>query len=88
MNIERGAGQIPFFLRRLHGAVFAEAGNVWDEGAFHGEDAKRAIGAEARLDMDVAYGLVPLTFRLGFAKGLDEQGESQLLLNFWMPFGF
>ena len=33
VNIERGGGQTPFFWRRLHGAVFAEAGNAWDSGA-------------------------------------------------------
>ncbi|HSQ78150.1 MAG TPA: BamA/TamA family outer membrane protein [Nitrospirota bacterium] len=87
LNIEHGGGQTPFFLRRLHGAVFAEAGNVWDEGAFHESDIKRAVGAEARLDLDAVYGLLPLTLRLGVAKGLDEKGEWQLILNAWMPFG-
>lgn len=86
-NIERGGGQTPFFLRRLHGAVFGEAGNAWDEGAFHGSDLKRAVGAELRLDMDVAYGLLPVTFRIGFARGFDEEGESQVILSLWAPLG-
>jgi Tol biopolymer transport system component len=87
LNIEHGGGQTPFFLRRLHGAVFGEAGNAWDTGAFHGSDAKRAVGAELRLDLDFAYGLVPITLRLGVAKGLDEEGETQLIMNLWMPLG-
>lgn len=87
INIEHGGGQIPFFWRRLHGAVFAEAGNAWDSGVFHADDAKRAVGAELRLDTDFAYGLVPLTLRLGFARGLDEEGESQVLLSAWLPLG-
>ena len=86
VNIEHGGGQTPLFLRRLHGAVFAEAGNAWDEGAFHGSDAKRAVGAEARLDLDLAYRL-PLTLRIVVAKGLDDQGESQAYLGLWVPFG-
>jgi hypothetical protein len=85
-NIERGTGQGPFFFRRLHGAVFAEAGNAWNEGALHASDAKRAVGAELRLDLDFSYRL-PLTLRLGIAKGLDEQGLKQLTLNAWVPFG-
>ena len=86
-NIERGGGQTPVFVRRLHGAFFGEAGNAWDDGAFHASDAKRAVGAELRLDMDLAYGL-PLTLRLGYARGLDEQGESQVILNMWAPVMF
>ena len=86
-NIERGFGQTPFFFRRLHGAVFAEAGNTWDEGSLHESDAKRSVGAELRMDMDLGYYL-PITVRLGFAKGLDQEGENQLILNAWMPLGF
>ncbi len=85
VNIERGGGQTPFFFRRLHGAVFGEAGNAWD-GTFHGSDAKRAVGTELRMDMDFAYS-IPLTVRLVFAKGLDEQGESQVYIAVWVPFG-
>jgi hypothetical protein len=82
-NIERGGGQTPFFWRRLHGAVFAEAGNAWD-GEFHSSDAKRAVGAELRLDLSVAYNL-PVTLRLGFAKGLDDKGEGRVNIGLWMP---
>jgi Tol biopolymer transport system component len=83
INIERGAGQAPFFLRRLHGAVFAEAGNAWDN-EFHSSDAKRAVGAELRLDMSIAYHL-PVTLRLVLAKGLDEKGEGRVNIGLWMP---
>ncbi len=83
-NIERGGGQTPFFLRRLHGAVFAEAGNAWD-GEYRSSELKRAVGAELRLDMSVAYNL-PVTLRLVLAKGLDEKGESRAgLSGLWMP---
>ena len=82
-NIERGGGQTPFFMRRLHGAVFAEAGNAWD-GEFHSSDAKRSVGAELRLDLSVAYNL-PVTLRLVIAKGLDDKGEGLINVGLWMP---
>ncbi len=82
-NIERGGGQTPFFMRRLHGAVFAEAGNAWD-GEFHSSDAKRSVGAELRLDLSVAYN-APVTLRLVVAKGLDDKGEGRVNLGLWMP---
>ena len=87
VNVERRRRATPLFFRRLHGAVFAEAGNAWDEGAFHGEDAKRSVGAEARFDMDLAYGLLPVTLRFVIAKGLDDFGEFQSYISFWMPLG-
>ena len=83
VNIERGSGTIPFFSRRLHGAVFAEAGNAWD-GPFHSSDLKRSVGAEARLDIYLSY-FLPITFRLGIAEGLDEKGETQIIFGLWVP---
>jgi hypothetical protein len=83
VDIERGGGQAPIFLRRLHGAVFGEAGNAWD-GTFHSSDLKRAVGAEARLDLDLAYRL-PLTLRLGIARGLDEKKETMIIFGLWAP---
>lgn len=82
-DIEAGLSNTPVFIRRLHGAVFAEAGNAWNN-AFRSSEFKRAIGAELRLDTDLAYYL-PITFRLVIAKGLDEKGESQFYLSLWMP---
>jgi outer membrane protein assembly factor BamA len=82
-DIESGWGNAPVFLRRVHGAVFAEAGNAWDD-AFRSTDFKRSAGAEFRLDTDLAY-YVPITFRIVFAHGFDEKGESRVYLSFSMP---
>ena len=82
-NIESGWGNKPIFFRRLHGAVFAEAGNAWDNG-FHGPDFKRSIGAEGRVDTYFSYYL-PITFRLVLAKGLDDQRETLIYIALWMP---
>ncbi len=82
-NVEDGGSQGPFFVRRLHGAVFGEAGNAWD-GSFRASDFKRSVGAEARMDMDFAYRL-PITLRLGIAHGLDEKKETTLIFGLWVP---
>ena len=82
-NIEKGWDSKPVFLRRLHGAVFAEAGNAWDE-AFHKSDLKRSVGAELRFDFYLAYYL-PVTLRIVVADGLDENGLKQIYLGLWAP---
>ncbi len=82
-NIESGFGTAPVFLRRLHGAVFAEAGNAWD-GSFRSKDFKRSIGGELRLDTTLVYYL-PITFRFVVAKGLDDKGESFAYVSLWLP---
>lgn len=82
-NVERGAGSLPFFLRRVHAAVFAEAGNAWD-GTFHHTDLKRSVGAEMRFDLSLAY-FLPATLRLGIAAGLDEEGETYPTFGLWIP---
>lgn len=82
-NIEEGWDSKPVFFRRLHGAVFYEAGNAWN-GTFHSSELKRSVGAEARFDLYLAYYL-PVTFRLGIAKGLDEKGETLTYIGLWVP---
>jgi len=78
-----GWSSTPVFLRRVHGAVFAEAGNAWDN-AFRSREFKRSAGAEVRLDTNLAYYL-PITFRIVFAYGFDDKGESQVYVSLWMP---
>jgi hypothetical protein len=82
-NLERGADTGPFFSRRLHGAVFAEAGNAWD-GEFRTSALRRSVGAELRLNILFSYYL-PVTLRLVGARGLDEEGEKQFYFAFWVP---
>lgn len=82
-NMEHGWDTKAVFFRRLYGAIFLEAGNAWDT-VFHGPDLKRSIGAEARFDIYFAYYL-PVTLRLGAARGLDEKGETLAYLGLWVP---
>lgn len=80
-NIEMGAGNTPFFFKRLHGAIFAEAGNAWDD-VFQRKDMKRSVGAEARLDMTLAY-FLPATVRLGIFKALDDRRDKTMIVSIW-----
>ena len=82
-DIELGWSSAPIFLRRVHGAVFAEAGNAWDN-AFRSREFKRSAGAEVRFDTNLTYYL-PITFRIVFAHGFDDKGESQVYVSLWMP---
>jgi outer membrane protein assembly factor BamA len=85
-NIERGISNTPVFLRRFHGALFAEAGNAWDD-SFHIREFKSSVGAEARLDMYLAYYL-PITLRIGVAQGLDEKRDTRFIFNIWTPVSY
>ena len=80
-NIEWGVGNTPFFFKRVHGAVFAEAGNAWDA-AFNRKDLKRSVGAEASLDMTLGY-FLPITVRLGLYKALDDKRDKMAIVSIW-----
>jgi hypothetical protein len=82
-SLERGWDTTPFFFRRLHGAVFAEAGNAWD-GTFRSSELKRSAGTEARLDMTLGY-FLQVTLRLALAYGFDEKGGQMVYLGLWRP---
>jgi len=74
-NIERGHGTWPFFFQRTHADFFFDIGNAWNHDTKL-SDFKRGIGVEFEMDMTLGY-LLPVRFRLGFARGLDQNGESQ-----------
>lgn len=80
-NIESGAGNTPFFFKRLHGAAFVEAGNAWDD-AFNRNDIKRAVGVEASVDMTLGY-FLPTTVRWGLYKALDDQRDKMVVISIW-----
>lgn len=81
-NLEFGFSNTPFYFKRVHGAVFYEAGNAWD-GAFVSSDVKRAVGLEARLDMSLFYAL-PITVRAGLVQALDDKKETSVIANIWV----
>ncbi len=84
-NLEIGNGNSPFFLKRIHGAAFVEAGNAWDD-AYRGTDLKKSVGAEASLDMTLGY-FLPITVRCGLYKALDDQRDKSVVVSLWVaPF--
>ncbi|OFW03504.1 MAG: hypothetical protein A3H96_19865 [Acidobacteria bacterium RIFCSPLOWO2_02_FULL_67_36] len=64
-SVQRGFRTWPFFLRSVHGAVFADAGSAW-ETVFRRSEVKKALGVELSMDTIVGHAL-PLTFTAGMA---------------------
>lgn len=76
------------FMDSLVGAVFYDIGNAWD-GETDLEDFKQGVGGELRLNIGLQGGALPMTLRVGYAYGLDEDiGQSQVMygfnFNFWL----
>jgi outer membrane protein assembly factor BamA len=83
---QRGLGTGWLFFDSLAGAVFYDVGNAWD-GDTELSEFKQGVGAELRLNLGLKHGMLPLTVRLGYAYGLDDDiGESQFIGTF--TFGF
>jgi len=80
----RGSGTFPAFLEKLHGALFADAGQVWDDDrTFHGNDTKIGAGVELRADLTLGY-WAKVTPALGFAHGFNRGGENQLYFTLYL----
>ena len=78
MYIFKARNTKPFFLDRLHLAVFSDAGNVWGstKDEFDLSDTLVGVGLEVRLDLVLGYKL-KITPAIGIAQGLTEDGETQ-----------
>lgn len=81
--LDRGGVSLPLFLRRAHGALYAEAGGAGDGGLPPGE-LRRGVGAELRLDLFASYA-VPATAFAGVAFGLDKEGGVYPTIGFRVP---
>ena len=76
--ILRGRNTKPFFLDRLHGALFTDLGEAWDNNiGFSSERLKIGAGIEVRFDMTLGYWL-KITPTLGFAHGFNQDGETSV----------
>lgn len=83
-NILRGIGTVPAFLEKVHGAMFVDAGQVWDgDRTFHGNDTKLGAGVELRADMTIGY-WAKVTPAIGFAHGFNRDGENQLYFTLYL----
>jgi hypothetical protein len=68
-DVETGPWTLPVFLRRLHAALFADAGDAF---TFSRHDFHVHVGAGAELRAEVVLGwILPTDVRLGCARGLE-----------------
>jgi len=81
---QRGFRSLPFFVRHLHAAVFADAAHAWS-GGFRLDDVRTAFGAALGADVQVGHGL-PLTGTAGIARGLADQGETRFYFRAGLAF--
>lgn len=79
-----GPGTFPFFAEKVHGALFVDAGEVWDDRTpFSGSNVKVGAGVELRMDLTLGYWL-KVTPALGFAHGFSPGGENQVYLTVYV----
>jgi Tol biopolymer transport system component len=82
--IERGSSTFPFYMRRIHGALFADAGDAFF-GAFRTKDIHYSVGAELRFQMTLVY-YIETEVQLGVARGLSKDGGDHVYLVSSFPF--
>ena len=66
VTVEAGAWTLPFFLRRIHGALFSDVGDAWT----HTFRVHAGAGAEVRAEVVLGY-ILPADVRFGCARGLS-----------------
>ncbi|MFH1129693.1 MAG: DPP IV N-terminal domain-containing protein [Pseudomonadota bacterium] len=74
-NIEHGIFSLPLYFNHVHLALFTDVGNAFfDELDF--EALNVGVGAELLVEWVIGY-VIPLTFRIGYARGLMEKGSDE-----------
>ena len=77
VNVERGWDTYPFFVRRLHAAFFGDLGDAWSAG--DAGPLKSGVGGSIGTDLYLGYYL-PLRLQTGVARGLSNQGVTQIFI--------
>ncbi len=72
--LERGYDTLPFYLWRLHGAVYSDVGGAFF-GTIDSDKIKASVGGELRLDGSLGHYL-PFMFQLGYAHGFMSNADS------------
>jgi hypothetical protein len=80
VRLDWGHSTLPFFFERLHGAVFIDSGHALSELNEWG-DLLVSAGAELSLDVRAGY-FETRRLRMGFARGLTEDGQWQFYVGF------
>lgn len=78
-DIFEGVGTLPFWARRLTGAVYSDMALSWFDSLDFEQDFHATVGAELNVTMTLFYEL-PLTFRMGYARAVTEPPSEQLYL--------
>ncbi|QWV95167.1 BamA/TamA family outer membrane protein [Geomonas oryzisoli] len=79
-----GIGTVPAFAEKLHCALFADAGQVWDDRrSFHADETRVGAGVELRADVTLGY-WAKVTPALGFAHGFNKGGEDQIYFTLYL----
>jgi hypothetical protein len=83
-DIDHGILTLPIYFNRLHGTVFVDVGDAFS-GSFDLATFRVGVGAELLLDITLGY-LLPFTVRVGYARGLMEDGIDQVYGHLGVPF--
>ncbi|MFB6372637.1 MAG: hypothetical protein ABEN55_05900 [Bradymonadaceae bacterium] len=75
LRLDEGLSTVPAFVRRLNGQIFVDTGGAFD-GLLADADLRTSIGGELQLGTQFGYYLRG-TLKLGFARGLGEDGISE-----------
>jgi hypothetical protein len=78
LDIERGLSSLPLYLNNVHLALFTDVGHAFF-GDFKPAELNVGVGAEVLVEGVVGY-VVPLTLRIGYARGLMEKGSNEFHL--------
>jgi len=76
LQIERGLGTLPIYVRRISIAGLADVGTAFDTELEVDRNLRYSIGGALRLDAFFGY-FVPGTFEIGYARGLTDEGVGE-----------
>ncbi|MCK5798186.1 MAG: PD40 domain-containing protein, partial [Deltaproteobacteria bacterium] len=74
-DIERGLSSLPLYFNHIHAAVFADVGHAFF-GPLAFDALKVGVGGEVLVEFVLGY-FVPLTLRVGFARGVMAEGSNE-----------
>lgn len=84
-RIEYGyTAPIPLGIHQLHGSLFLNSGSAWHDTP-QSSQIKSGGGTELHIDAVIGYSL-PINFRLGIARGFNQDGETQVYLSLGSAF--
>ena len=81
---QRGWRSLPVFVRHLHGAVFADAGQAWTT-QFRFRDMKPSAGVTVGTDAVIGH-VLPMTGVVGLARGFEDGGETTVYVRLGLSY--